>query len=156
MHASLLNQQPCFQMYFLLRQELWVTILMNMTFTSELVPSQALVMCTSCCAYCVPDEMWVGNEQDFYNLVDVYLDAVFYPRCVNDVSTFQQEGWHYELNDPSEDITFKGKLLRRSLFYNHLLGAWFQDIIVSFKFEFSLMAIHWTSLLNFFSCYRGV
>jgi len=54
--------------------------------------------------------MWVGNEQDFYNLVDVYLDAVFYPRCVNDIHTFQQEGWHYELNDPSEEITFKGKL----------------------------------------------
>lgn len=53
----------------------------------------------------------VGNDQDFYNLVDVYLDAVFYPRCVNEVQTFQQEGWHYELNNPSEDITFKGKLI---------------------------------------------
>lgn len=55
-------------------------------------------------------EMSSLNEQDFYNLVDVYLDAVFYPRCVNDINTFQQEGWHYELNDPSEDITFKGKM----------------------------------------------
>lgn len=46
--------------------------------------------------------------QDFYNLVDVYLDAVFFPNCVRDEKTFQQEGWHYELNESSEDITYKG------------------------------------------------
>lgn len=49
-------------------------------------------------------------KQDFYNLVDVYLDAVFFPKCVNDLQTFQQEGWHYELNDPAEDISLKGDL----------------------------------------------
>ncbi|MBA0698192.1 hypothetical protein Goari_021695, partial [Gossypium aridum] len=48
------------------------------------------------------------NSKDFYNLVDVYLDAVFFPKCIEDFQTFQQEGWHYELNDPSEDITYKG------------------------------------------------
>ena len=48
------------------------------------------------------------NTKDFYNLVDVYLDAVFFPKCVDDIQTFQQEGWHFELNDPSEEITFKG------------------------------------------------
>lgn len=47
--------------------------------------------------------------QDFYNLVDVYLDAVLYPNCVRDEQTFQQEGWHYELDKPEEDITFKGE-----------------------------------------------
>jgi hypothetical protein len=51
---------------------------------------------------------WDG-EQDFYNLVDVYPDAVFHPCCVDEVHTFQQEGWHYELNDPYEYITYKGK-----------------------------------------------
>ena len=40
---------------------------------------------------------WV---QDYYNLVDVYLDAVLQPRCVTDPKTFAQEGWHYELEDP--------------------------------------------------------
>jgi hypothetical protein len=50
------------------------------------------------------------NIKDFYNLVDVYLDAVFHPHCVDEVHTFQQEGWHYELNDPSEDITYKAGL----------------------------------------------
>jgi len=28
--------------------------------------------------------------QDFYNLVDVYLDAVLHPKCVNDKRTFEQ------------------------------------------------------------------
>ena len=37
--------------------------------------------------------------QDFYNLVDVYLDAVFHPRCVSDRRVFEQEGWHYELDN---------------------------------------------------------
>lgn len=49
--------------------------------------------------------------QDFYNLVDVYLDAVFFPKCVEDIQTFQQEGWHYELNNPSEEISYKGYTL---------------------------------------------
>ncbi|KAL3690174.1 hypothetical protein R1sor_016483 [Riccia sorocarpa] len=60
------------------------------------------------------------NLKDFYNLIDVYLDAVFFPRCVNDVQTFQQEGWHYELNDPSEDITFKGVV------FNEMKGVYSQ------------------------------
>ena len=36
------------------------------------------------------------NMQDFHNLIDVYLDAVFYPRITPE--TLQQEGWHYELS----------------------------------------------------------
>jgi Zn-dependent M16 (insulinase) family peptidase len=46
------------------------------------------------------------NLQDFYNLVDVYLDAVFYPLLTP--LTLMQEGWHYELNNVDEDLTFKG------------------------------------------------
>lgn len=63
------------------------------------------------------------SEQDFYNLVDVYLDAVFYPKCVNEIQTFQQEGWHYELNDPAEDITYKGRSLWETctFFREHLV-----------------------------------
>lgn len=33
------------------------------------------------------------NKQDFYNLVDVYLDAVLHPKCVNDKRTFEQVRW---------------------------------------------------------------
>lgn len=48
------------------------------------------------------------NLQDFYNLVDVYLDAVFHPNCVEDPRIFAQEGWHYELDDKEGPLTFKG------------------------------------------------
>uniref|UniRef100_A0A6J1C5I7 Presequence protease 1, chloroplastic/mitochondrial-like n=1 Tax=Momordica charantia TaxID=3673 RepID=A0A6J1C5I7_MOMCH len=60
------------------------------------------------------------NAKDFYNLVDVYLDAVFFPKCVEDFKTFQQEGWHYELNDPSEDISYKGVV------FNEMKGVYSQ------------------------------
>ena len=46
------------------------------------------------------------NVKDFYNLIDVYLDAVFYPRLTPFV--LQQEGWHYELDNPADPLTFKG------------------------------------------------
>jgi presequence protease len=46
------------------------------------------------------------NVQDFYNLIDVYLDAVFFPRLTPHV--FQQEGWHYELDAPDAPLTYKG------------------------------------------------
>lgn len=32
--------------------------------------------------------------------MDVYLDAVFHPKCITDKRTFEQEGWHYELDSP--------------------------------------------------------
>jgi Zn-dependent M16 (insulinase) family peptidase len=44
--------------------------------------------------------------QDFYNLIDVYLDAVFYPLLPERV--LHQEGWHYELEAPDAPISFKG------------------------------------------------
>jgi Zn-dependent M16 (insulinase) family peptidase len=46
------------------------------------------------------------NVQDFYNLIDVYLDAVFYPRISPFI--FQQEGWHLELENPEAPLTYKG------------------------------------------------
>ena len=39
------------------------------------------------------------NEQDFKNLMDVYLDAVFHPNITKYEEIFKQEGWHYELED---------------------------------------------------------
>src|SRR5579883_817789 len=46
------------------------------------------------------------NVQDFYNLIDVYLDAVFHPRLTPQI--FQQEGWHYELDAPDAPLLYKG------------------------------------------------
>lgn len=55
------------------------------------------------------------NTQDFYNLVDVYLDAVFYPRLSQEI--FQQEGWHYELDTPDQPLHYKGVV------FNEMKGA---------------------------------
>jgi Zn-dependent M16 (insulinase) family peptidase len=46
------------------------------------------------------------NLQDFYNLVDVYLDAVFFPLITED--TFRQEGWHYEADGTQMPLSYKG------------------------------------------------
>jgi Zn-dependent M16 (insulinase) family peptidase len=56
------------------------------------------------------------NLQDFYNLVDVYLDAVFYPNITE--ATLRQEGWHYDLDSPDAPLTFKG------IVYNEMKGAY--------------------------------
>jgi len=55
------------------------------------------------------------NLQDFYNLVDVYLDAVFFPRISPRV--LAQEGWRYE---PDED----GQLNFQGVVFNEMKGAW--------------------------------
>ena len=46
------------------------------------------------------------NKKDFFNLMDVYLDAVFYPNITQE--TFMQEGWHHELELPDQNISYKG------------------------------------------------
>lgn len=56
------------------------------------------------------------NAQDFYNLLDVYLDAVFYPRISPEV--LQQEGWHYELDNLDDPLTYKGVV------FNEMKGAY--------------------------------
>ena len=55
------------------------------------------------------------NVQDFYNLVDVYLDAVFHPRLTPLV--LKQEGWHYELESPQVPLVYKGVV------FNEMKGA---------------------------------
>ena len=45
------------------------------------------------------------NLKDYYNLIDVYMDAVFYPLLRP--LTFRQEGWHYEIDDEG-NISYKG------------------------------------------------
>ncbi|WP_251425021.1 insulinase family protein [Veillonella agrestimuris] len=48
------------------------------------------------------------NDKDFRNLMDVYLDAVLYPRAANDPEILMQEGWHYELDNVEDELTYKG------------------------------------------------
>ena len=56
------------------------------------------------------------NVRDFYNLIDVYLDAVFYPNISPFI--FQQEGWHYELGKPEDSLKYKGVV------FNEMKGAY--------------------------------
>ena len=58
------------------------------------------------------------NEQDFKKLMDVYLDAVFYPNITKYEEIFKQEGWHYELEDLDGPITINGVV------YNEMKGAY--------------------------------
>ena len=58
------------------------------------------------------------NEKDLFNLMDVYLDAVFYPKIYDIPEIFMQEGWHYELFDKEDDIQIKGVV------YNEMQGAY--------------------------------
>ena len=46
------------------------------------------------------------NAQDFYNLIEVYMDAVLYPLLTR--HTHAQEAWHYELENPGDPLSFKG------------------------------------------------
>lgn len=58
------------------------------------------------------------NTKDFYNLMDVYLDAVFYPRIYEEEKIFYQEGWHYEMEDLDSPIKYNGVV------YNEMRGAY--------------------------------
>lgn len=58
------------------------------------------------------------NDQDFKNLMDVYLDAVFHPNITKYEEIFKQEGWHYELESKDEPIQINGVV------YNEMKGAY--------------------------------
>ncbi len=74
------------------------------------------------------------NLQDFYNLVDVYLDAVFYPNLTP--YTLMQEGWHYELSSSDDAPDIKGVVYSEmkgsysspdSLLYDYTMRSLFPD-----------------------------
>ncbi|MDR3708053.1 MAG: insulinase family protein [Capsulimonadaceae bacterium] len=46
------------------------------------------------------------NLQDFYNLIDVYLDCVLHPLLTE--QAFHQEGWRYDLESEGDELTYKG------------------------------------------------
>lgn len=56
------------------------------------------------------------NLKDFYNLVDVYLDAVFFPRITREI--FEQEGWHLDLPSAEAELAVKGVV------YNEMKGVY--------------------------------
>lgn len=48
------------------------------------------------------------NDADYLNLADVYLDAVFHPLALKDSSAFRQEGWHYEWDKATRELSVNG------------------------------------------------
>lgn len=57
------------------------------------------------------------NEVDFSNLMDVYLDAVFFPNVLNNKQIFQQEGWNLKYNESENRYGFEG------IVFNEMKGA---------------------------------
>ena len=57
------------------------------------------------------------NAVDFKNLMDVYLDAVFFPNMLHDEQILMQEGWHYEMESPDAPLTYRGVV------YNEMKGV---------------------------------
>ena len=57
------------------------------------------------------------NNQDFLNLAEVYLDAVFHPLAVKNPLAFQQEGWHYEIDSQTGSLHYNGVV------YNEMKGV---------------------------------
>ena len=58
------------------------------------------------------------NEQDFKNLMSVYMDAVFHPNIYKEEKIFKQEGWHYELSSKEADLIYNG------IVYNEMKGVY--------------------------------
>lgn len=58
------------------------------------------------------------NDKDFFNLMDVYLDAVLNPKIYEIPAIFMQEGWHHEIFNKDDKIKFKGVV------YNEMKGAY--------------------------------
>lgn len=57
------------------------------------------------------------NEKDFHNMMDVYLDAVFFPNIYKKPEIFRQEGWHYEIEKEDDELTYNGVV------YNEMKGV---------------------------------
>jgi presequence protease len=77
-------------------------------------------LCTFLNAMTYPDKTTYPtastNLQDFYNLVDVYLDSVFHARLGREA--FLQQGWHYEIEAAQGDMIYKGVV------FNEMKGAY--------------------------------
>lgn len=58
------------------------------------------------------------NDKDFHNLMNIYLDAVFYPNIYKEDKIFKQEGWHYELENEDDELKINGVV------YNEMKGVY--------------------------------
>ena len=67
------------------------------------------------------------NDKDFHNLMDVYLDAVFFPNIYQSKEIMMQEGWRYHIENENDPITYKGVV------YNEMKGAFSSPEEIGFR-----------------------
>ena len=76
------------------------------------------------------------NRKDFFNLMDVYCDAVFHPLITKNKNIFLQEGWHYEMEDKEAPLRCNGVVYSEmkgafsspdSLLFRKILGSLYPD-----------------------------
>lgn len=73
------------------------------------------------------------NDKDFYNLMGIYLDAVFNPSILTNKNIFMQEGWRYELASKDAPLKLNG------IVYNEMKGVFSQpDRILGYEINKSL------------------
>ena len=65
------------------------------------------------------------NDQDFLNLIDVYLDAVLHPSIYHKPEIFRQEGWRYE--GEGENVCYQGVV------FNEMKGAFASPETLKYK-----------------------
>lgn len=68
------------------------------------------------------------NDKDFHNLMDVYLDAVFFPNIYHKKEIMMQEGWRYHLENKEDPIVYKGVV------YNEMKGAFSSQEEIGFRY----------------------
>ena len=78
------------------------------------------------------------NDVDFLNLADVYLDAVFHPLVLKDPMAFRQEGWHYEMDSVTGELSVNGVVFNEmkgvfaspdSLAWREAIGMLYPDTV---------------------------
>lgn len=74
------------------------------------------------------------NHKDYFNLMHVYLDAVFNPLIYKDPRILKQEGWHHELENPESQIVYKGVVYNemKGSFSNPVRELWYQVFKILF------------------------
>jgi Zn-dependent M16 (insulinase) family peptidase len=73
------------------------------------------------------------NKKDYFNLMHVYLDVVFYPLIYQDSRSLKQEGWHYELTDKQGELVYNG------IVYNEMKGAYSDPIEETYHWIFKYL-----------------
>lgn len=68
------------------------------------------------------------NLKEYFNIMDVYCDVVFHPLLLR--STFEQEGWHYHLENTEDKVQYMGVV------FNEMKGAFSDPIRALFHHTF--------------------